>query len=116
LKDQAADIATDKLKDKLGVGEDTPDLNKDSLKQEADKLAQQAKDSAKQIVENAKEQAKDSITNVIDKTKDQAQQKAEEELKKAVGDEAAEALEKLKDKVKLPFGRKKKKDTVKKGN
>ncbi|MEL6256328.1 MAG: AsmA-like C-terminal region-containing protein, partial [Bacteroidota bacterium] len=116
LKDQAADLATDKLKDKLGVGEDTPDLNKDSLKQEADKLAQQAKDSARQVVENAKEQAKDSLTNVIDKTKDQAQQKAEEELKKAVGDDAAKALEKLKDKVKLPFGRKKKKDTVKKGN
>ncbi|MDW3647836.1 MAG: AsmA-like C-terminal region-containing protein [Bacteroidia bacterium] len=116
LKDQAADLATDKLKDKLGVGEDTPDLNKDSLKQEADKLAEQAKDSAKQVVENAREQAKDSLSSVIDKSKDQAQQKAEEELKKAVGDDAAEALEKLKNKVKLPFGRKKKKDTVKNGN
>ncbi|MEM6804448.1 MAG: AsmA-like C-terminal region-containing protein [Bacteroidota bacterium] len=114
LKQQAADAAVDKLEDKLGVGETGISANKDSLKQQADELAAKAKDSLNQVVENAKQQAKDSVQQVIDKTKDQAQQKAEEELKRAVGDEAAEALEKLKDKVKLPFGRKKKKDKEKK--
>lgn len=109
LKDQATDLVVDKLTDKLGVDDGDVVLDKDSLKKKTDELAQQAKDSARQVVENAKKQAKDSLDNAVAKAKEDAQKKAEEELKKAVGDDAAEALEKLKNKVKLPFGKKKKK-------
>ena len=107
VKDQATELAEDQLQKSLGT---EVQLEKDSLKQQAEELKKAAQDSAKKVVENAKQQAKDTINQAVDKATEDAKKAAEEKVKETIGDEATETLKNLKDKFGFPKKKKKKDD------
>ena len=106
IKQQAKQVAEDKLNEKLGTD---VKLNKDSLKNQANEIKQQTQDSLKKVAEAAKQRAKDSIDAAVEKAKREAAKKAEEKAKEVLGDEATDALKNLKDKFGFPKKKKKKK-------
>ncbi|MFK7925742.1 MAG: AsmA-like C-terminal region-containing protein [Bacteroidia bacterium] len=104
VKDQALDIAENKLKEQTGLD---VELNKDSLKAQAELAKQQAIDSARRAVESAKQQVKDSLQRVADDAKKEAEKALEDKAREQLGDSVVNKLKGLKDKFGFP---KKKKD------
>ncbi|MEL7534824.1 MAG: AsmA-like C-terminal region-containing protein, partial [Bacteroidota bacterium] len=104
VKEQALDLAEDKLKEQTGLD---VDLNKDSLKAQADLAKQQAIDSAQRALDIAKQQAKDSLERVANQAKKEAEQALEDQAREQLGDSVVNKLKDLKDKFGFP---KKKKD------
>ncbi len=105
VKEQALDLAEDKLKEQTGLD---VDLNKDSLKAQADQAKQQAIDSAQRALDIAKQQAKDSLERVANQAKKEAEQALEDQAREQLGDSVVNKLKDLKDKFGFP--KKKKKD------
>ncbi|MEO0468518.1 MAG: AsmA-like C-terminal region-containing protein [Bacteroidota bacterium] len=104
VKNQAINLAEDKLKEKTGLD---LDLNQDSLKNTVNETKNQAVDSLKNIAENTKNQAVDSVKTVADSIANDLKKQAEEKAKEKVGEEVVNHLKDLKNK--FGFGKKKKK-------
>lgn len=103
VKDELTQAAEDKLNQELGTD---LQLNKDSLKAQADQFKKDAADSLKKVVDQKTQQAKDSLKSAGEALAKEKAKALEEELRKQVGDSAANQLQNLKDR--FGIGKKKK--------
>ncbi len=102
LKDQVVDAVKDKLEEKTGKA---LDLGTDSTS-----VVEAAQDSLKKVAEQQREAIKDSIAAEMEAKQEEIHDKIEKTLEEKLGEETKGKLEELKDKVDLPFLKKKKKN------
>ncbi len=99
VKDQLADQAEGALKDRTGAD---VELDRDSLKAQANQAKEQLKDTLASVVDSTKQQVKDSLARAANQAKEDLTQ------------EAKDKLEDLKNQFGLPFGKKQKEKKKKK--
>ncbi|MEM6629836.1 MAG: AsmA-like C-terminal region-containing protein [Bacteroidota bacterium] len=102
FKDQVANVLKDKIQEKTGK---TVDLGNDSTQ-----VVEAIQDSLKKEANRQKEAVKDSIAAEMESKQGEIKDKIDKALEEKLGEETKDKLKDLKDKVDLPFLKKKKKN------